>query len=104
MAKLTKKQVQETARLARLQIDKKEVKTFQIQLSRVLDYISELEEVDTQGAKGKARNTKQTNIYREDDKNPGVNTLSQKQALSGSKEDNNQFFVVPMILTEKKNS
>ena len=64
--KLTKEQVEHVAQLARLGLSDKEVEKFQTQLSGILDYVEQLNEVDTEGVEPTAQVTGLTNVLRED--------------------------------------
>ncbi len=45
---IDEKAIQKNARLARLQLDATEIKEMQVTLSRILDWVEQLNEVDTQ--------------------------------------------------------
>lgn len=64
--KLTKEQVCHVAKLARLGLSEAEVEKFQTQLSGILDYVGQLNEVDTEGVEPTAQVTGLTNITRDD--------------------------------------
>lgn len=64
--KLTKEQVEHVAKLARLGLSNAEVEKFQIQLSGILDYVEQLNEVNTDGVPPTAQVTGLTNVMRED--------------------------------------
>lgn len=64
--KLTKDQVRHVAKLARLGLSEAEVEKFQTQLSGILDYVGQLNEVDTEGVEPTAQVTGLTNITRDD--------------------------------------
>lgn len=63
---ITKKEVQHIADLARIGLDKKEIKKFSADLSSILDWIKQLEEVDIKKAKPIAHITGINNVTRED--------------------------------------
>lgn len=64
--KLTKQQVQHVAKLARLGLTDAEVAKFQTQLSGILDYVEQLNEVNTDGVPPTAQVTGLLNVTRED--------------------------------------
>lgn len=64
--KLTKEQVEHVAKLARLELSAAEVKKFQMQLSGILDYVEQLNEVSTEGIESTAQVTGLINVTRED--------------------------------------
>jgi len=65
--KLSKKEVQNIAKLARLELTDKEVKTYAEQLSAILDYIGTLSEVDTENVEITSQVTGLSNVMREDE-------------------------------------
>ena len=65
--KLDKKQIQHIANLARLELTEKELKTYGSQLSDILSYIDQLQEVDVAGVEPIAQVTGLENVMREDE-------------------------------------
>ena len=65
--KLEKKDIDHIADLARLELSESEKEKFQTQLSDVLCYIEQLQEVDTIGVEATAQVTGLSNVYREDE-------------------------------------
>lgn len=63
---LTEKEVQHIAKLARLQLSKEEEKQYQSQLSSILDFVEQLNEVDTKNVEETSQVTGLVNHYRED--------------------------------------
>jgi len=64
--KLTKKEVENIAKLARLELTDEEIKTYSEQLSDILGYIDQLEEVDTENVEITSQVTGLSNVMRED--------------------------------------
>lgn len=96
-SKLTKEQVKHVARLAGLTLSKKEIAKFQKQLSDILDYVAQLDEVDTSKAEPTSQVTGLENVFRDDKTAP---SLSQEEVLSGAKEKHNNFFKIKGIFDE----
>ncbi len=92
--KLSKEEVLRIAKLANLELTKEEVVKFQKQLSDVLGYVEILKEVDTSKVKPTSQVTGLENVFREDKTKP---SLSQKEALSGSKRTQNGYFKIKSI-------
>jgi aspartyl-tRNA(Asn)/glutamyl-tRNA(Gln) amidotransferase subunit C len=65
--KLSKEEIQHIADLARLDLSDKEIDVYGEQLSQVLSYIDQLQEVDTTGIEPTAQVTGLDNIMRADD-------------------------------------
>ena len=63
---LTPQEVRKIADLARIQLTEAEVEKFQKELSLVLDYVSELSQVDTEGVEPISQVTGLVNARRED--------------------------------------
>jgi len=72
MSKLTKDEVLHIAKLAQLNLDDGQIKKFLPQLTSVVDFISQLNEVDTQGVEPTAQVTGLMNVFREDKVIPRV--------------------------------
>jgi aspartyl-tRNA(Asn)/glutamyl-tRNA(Gln) amidotransferase subunit C len=64
--KLTKKEIEHIATLARLELSDEELKKYGSQLSDVLSYIDQLKEVDTEDTEPTAQVTGLENVLRED--------------------------------------
>ncbi len=87
--------VPHVAKLANLPISDKERITFQKQLQETVDYVEELNRVNTKNVEPTSQVTGLENIVRDDVTKPSLN---QKQALSNSYSTHNGFFKVNAIL------
>jgi len=96
-SKLTNEQVKHVARLAGLSLSKKEITKFQKQLSDILDYVAQLDEVDTSKVEPASQVTGLENVFRDDKTTP---SLPQEEVLSGAKEKYNNFFKIKGIFDE----
>jgi len=65
--KLSKQQIQHIANLARLDLSEKELETYGSQLSDVLNYINQLQEVDVTNIEPTAQVTGLENVLRQDE-------------------------------------
>jgi len=97
MTKLTKADVVHVAKLANLNLSDSEIKKFLPQLSSIIDFVGQLNEVDTQNTEPTAQVTGLENIYRSGETDPSK-CLSQDEVLSGTDKNYNGFFKVPAIL------
>lgn len=95
--KLTKDRVKHVAHLAGLTLSEKEVIKFQKQLSDVLDYVAQLNKVDTSKVEPTSQVTELENVFRDDKTTP---SLSQEEVLSGAKKKHNNFFKIKGIFDE----
>lgn len=89
------RQVEHIARLARLSITEKETETFGSQLSKILDYIEKLNQLDTSGVEPTSHVLELTNVMREDSLRP---SLSPDEALANSPDRSDDFYRVPRII------
>lgn len=97
MTKLTRGDVRHVADLAKLKLTEKETTKFLQQLSKIIDYVSELQEVDTSGTDPTSQTTGLTDVVSKDDIDT-ARCLTVSEALSGTEKTHNDFFVVPAIL------
>jgi aspartyl-tRNA(Asn)/glutamyl-tRNA(Gln) amidotransferase subunit C len=77
MAKLTREEVLKLARLARLQLNEDEIKSFQTDISAILDFVEQLKDVDLGSLKPTYQVTGLTNVMRED------KTMDYQQSIEG---------------------
>ena len=95
MAKISDQEVEHVAQLARLDLTQPEKKVFAEQLSQVLTFVGQLQDVATEGIPLTASVVEQESMLREDSPREG---LSQKKALSNAPQAHDGFFVVPKII------
>ena len=88
-------QVKKVAVLASLPITPAEEEKLAKELSETLDYVAELESVDTKGVEPTSQVTGLENITRED---VVEESLTQEQALMNAKNTHKGFIMVPAIL------
>lgn len=69
------------AKLARLGLTSEEIAKFQTQLSSILDYVGQLNEVDTDGVEPTAQVTGLVNVMREDRRASAPNVLADPDEL-----------------------
>ena len=63
---MDKKQVEHIAKLARMEINDREKEKFASQISSILDYVEQLQQVDTEGIEETAQVTGLVNVMRSD--------------------------------------
>ena len=96
---ITKDTVNYVARLSRLSLNDDQADKFQDQLSRILDYIEQLNEVDTEEVLPTSHVlSSMKNVFREDV--PGE-SVSNEEALSNAPQKKDNFFKVPKIIKEE---
>lgn len=74
MATLTETQVRHIAKLARLKLSDTEVKKFSSELTKILEYIAILNELDTANVPPTAQVTGLLNVLRKDEQRPSEAT------------------------------
>ncbi len=67
MGKLDKDQVRQLAYLARIFVSDEQVELFSRQLTQLLQFIEQLQRIDTDGVEPTAQVTGVTNVYRDDE-------------------------------------
>lgn len=100
MTKLTKADILHVAALAKIEITDPEVEKYSEQLSKVVDYVSALSEVDTEGVEPTSQTTGLENVTRSDLVKT-ENCLTQDAATGGTDNVYNGYFKVKAILTER---
>ena len=101
MGKLTKKDIKHVAKLSNLKLSLNEISAFEKELSSVISYIENLNEVDISGVEPTSQTTGLINVLREDEIR-GDDMLSVDEVISGTNKTHNNLFKVPMVLREKK--
>lgn len=91
---ITVKDVEHVARLARLSLTEEEKSLYTEQLSRILDYFSELDHVDTTGVEPMSHPVSATNVLRSD---TVVNPPGHEKMLKTAPDKEDAFFRVPKI-------
>ncbi|MCL4397559.1 Asp-tRNA(Asn)/Glu-tRNA(Gln) amidotransferase subunit GatC [Patescibacteria group bacterium] len=91
---LTIDEVKHVAKLADLPLLEKEAEDFQVKLSETLDYVENLNQIDTARVSPTYQTGHQENKLREDEVRAG---LTQEDALKNAKLTKNGFFVVKAI-------
>lgn len=93
--KITKEQVEHVAKLARLAITEQEKAIFSEQLSSILTYVEQLNELDTTKVEPTSHVISMQNVSREDRVKA---SLPREEALAGAPEASEEFFRVPKII------
>ena len=95
MIKITEDQVKKVAELARLKLDSNQVKHHAKQIEKILDYINQLEKIDTNGVACTTRAIEVINVLRSDANNK-FEDRDELLNLAPARENN--FFKVPKII------
>lgn len=91
---ITKEQVEHVAKLARLSLSEKEKEIYTKQLSKILDYIDQLNEVDTTNVEPMTQPIPIVNVMRED---VVKKNFERETILKNAPHEEYGFFRVPKI-------
>lgn len=92
---ISKKDVEYIARLAHLEIDQQDKEVFTSQLSAILDYVEQLNQLETEGVEATAYTVPMKNVFRED---RIASSLSREKALANAPDQREGHFRVPPII------
>ena len=93
--KITAKEVRYVADLARLELSPEEVELFTGDMNRILDYVDQLNELDTGGVEPTSHVLSLKNVFRED---VVVESLPVDEVLANAPRREKGHFVVPKII------
>ena len=97
MTKINKEEVKKVAHLARLELNENEINNHAEQLEKILDYIRQLQTIDTGDVPCTTRAIEVINVFRKDEKkNSDCN--EELLELGPSRED--KYLKVPKIINE----
>ena len=87
--------VEKVALLARLEFSQQELSEFTEKLGRIVDFVEQLQQVDTTGVEEMAHPLDVHSVLRQDKRAPG---LSREQTLANAPSSDEEFFLVPPVL------
>ena len=97
MKRISNDEVKKVAQLARLELNESEIQEHADQLEKILDYIKQLEKINTENIPCTTRAIEVVNVLRKDEKKDYENS-EELLDLAPSREKN--FFKVPKIINE----
>ena len=97
MSRISADDVRKVAKLARLDLPEEKIATYTGQLESILDYVSHLAEIDTEGVPETTRAVEVTNVTRKDGVTP---TPVREEILNQAPLREGDFFRVPKILAD----
>ena len=97
MAKISSDEVKKVAKLARLQLNEKTINNHAKQLEKILDYIKQLEKINTDNIPCTTRAIEVVNVFRKDEQKKYEDN-DELLDLAPSRED--KFFKVPKIISD----
>lgn len=93
--KISRKEIEHIATLARLYLSEEEKDLYGAQLSSILDYMEKLNELDTEDIEPTSHVLPLSNVMREDI--PG-HSISREEALMNAPDHTDKFYRVPKII------
>ena len=97
MTKITSNDVRKVAHLARLELSEDQVELYTSQLEKILGYVAQLEEVNTQDIPPTTRAVEVVNVLRKD---TVLTTTIRDELLDQAPQREGDFFRVPKILSD----
>ena len=97
MTKITNEEVKKVAHLARLELNENEINNHDEQLEKILDYIRQLEQINTDDVPCTTRAIEVINVFRKEDKKTS-DCNEELLDLGPSRED--KYFKFPKIINE----
>jgi len=97
MTKISNEEVKKVAKLARLELNQNQIQNHAKQLEKILDYIKQLEKINTENVPPTTRAIEVVNVLRKDEQKK-YESSEELLDLAPSREDN--FFKVPRIMSE----
>ena len=97
MKKISSDEVKKVAQLARLELNESEIKHHAGQLEKILDYINQLEKINTENTPCTTRAIEVINVFRKDEK---IDYEDSEELLDLAPSRENKFFKVPKIINE----
>ena len=97
MKRISSDEVKKVAQLARLELNENEIDQHAEQLEKILEYIKQLDEINTDNIPCTTRAIEVVNVLRKDEKKDYKNS---EELLDLAPSRENKFFKVPKIINE----
>ena len=88
---ISKEQIKHLAHLSRLELSDSEIDTMHGDMSKILDFVAQVEKLDLDGVEPLTQMSKSVNVMREDE---AVNMLTKEEALKTAPDANSDYFRV----------
>ena len=93
--KIDKKTVEKMAHLARLELSEQEEGKMVEDLSKILNWMDQLKELDTSNVQPLTHMSEEVNVFRED---VVKNELAREKGLKNAPSQNGEYFQVPKVI------
>ena len=97
MKRISSDEVRKVAQLARLELNESEINQHAEQLQKILEYIKQLEKINTENVPFTTRAIEVVNVLRKDEKKDYENS---EELLDLAPSRENKFFKVPKIIND----
>jgi aspartyl-tRNA(Asn)/glutamyl-tRNA(Gln) amidotransferase subunit C len=95
--KIEQQTVKKIAHLARLELSEHEEVKMVEDLSKILDWMDQLKELDTTAVEPLTHMSEEVNVFREDIAN---NQLTREQGLKNAPKQDGEYFLVPKVIEQ----
>ena len=92
---LGRDEVEKVALLSRLRLDDHELQRMTAQLGQIVEYVRQLDDLDTSGVEPMAHAADLSNVFAEDEARP---SLDREQALANAPKRDEECYRVPAVL------
>ncbi|MBZ0184567.1 MAG: Asp-tRNA(Asn)/Glu-tRNA(Gln) amidotransferase subunit GatC [Melioribacteraceae bacterium] len=94
---VNKNQVEQIAKLARLKFDENEIENLTKDMNKILDYMDQLNELDTDNIEPLSHPLDLSNVMREDNLKESI---SREEVFKNAPSHNEEFFKVPKVINK----
>lgn len=95
--KIEQQTVKKIAHLARLELSEQEEVKMVEDLSKILDWMDQLKELDTTAVEPLTHMSEEINVFRED---VAKNQLTREQGLKNAPKQDGEYFLVPKVIEQ----
>ena len=88
---ISKEQIKHLAHLSRLELSEAEIDAMQGDMSKILDFVAQVEKLDLEGVEPLTQMSKSVNVMRQDEV---ANMISKEDALKNAPDANSDYFRV----------
>jgi len=88
---ISKEQIKHLAHLSRLELSEAEIDAMQGDMSKILDFVAQVEKLDLEGVEPLTHMSKSVNVMRQDEV---ANMISKEDALKNAPDANSDYFRV----------
>tara|TARA_B100000953_G_scaffold142688_1_gene118092 strand:+ start:239 stop:544 length:306 start_codon:yes stop_codon:yes gene_type:complete len=96
--KISKDEVKKIAKLSKIKLTKEEINLYSSQMSQIIDYVSQLNKINTSNVKPLSNVIDNNNVIRRDNIEK---SLDKSISLKNAPESDQEFILVPKIIRSK---